>query len=325
VRAPFALGAFAALLAIAAAAPTRWSIDDPGQGPLALPAGGSGARQLSGITWAEGTRFYAVSDKLAKLYPLSIAIDPQSGAITHAAIEPGVPLPGSTDAEGIAYDPAEGTVWISDEFGPAIREYRLNGSIVRRLSLPPVYLSARKNLALESLALDAEHALWTANEETLTVDGERSSPAAGSTVRLQRFDRQYQPAGQWAYVTDPTSGDFAWRSGDSGVSDLVALPGGALVALERAFGPDGLRIRLYEIDRTGATDISSLSSLAHARFTPVHKRLLWERRFHDLNFEGAALGPELANGARSLVLVSDDGHHLRQSLYALTLRSAGGR
>lgn len=43
------------------------------------------------------------------------------------------------------------------------------------------------------------------------------------------------------------------------------------------------------------------------------------RASNDDNFEGLALGPTLANGDRSLLLVSDDGAGFDQSLYALRL------
>ncbi|RIK93894.1 MAG: hypothetical protein DCC71_23690 [Proteobacteria bacterium] len=47
--------------------------------------------------------------------------------------------------------------------------------------------------------------------------------------------------------------------------------------------------------------------------------MLWEGLFADDNFEGIALGPPLANGDRSLLLVSDDGAGFRQSVLALRL------
>jgi hypothetical protein len=323
------LSAAVGLCALAAAAPaTRWTITDPGQRPVPLPRGGTAARELSGITWAGGTRYYAVSDKVPALFSLSVAVDPRRGTITSASVDAATPrLAGSKDLEGIAYNPTAGTVLVSDETGPAIREYRVaDGALVRTLDLPPVYRNARNNLSLESLSMDPEHrTLWTANEETLSNDGPISSRKAGSVVRLQRFDHTYRPTGQWAYVTDPTFGAFAGkrrRLEGSGVSDLVALPGGGLIVLERAYGLSGLRIRLYEVDFSGATDVTDVPSLGGTTYTPVGKRLLWERRFPDANFEGAALGPELEDGARSLVLIADDGQHMRQALYALTLRPA---
>lgn len=291
---------------------------------MSLPKGDTPARELGGITWDSGTRYYAVSDKLGTVFPLTIELNPRDGTIGHASIEPGIALPGSTDLEGVAYDRAHATVLVSDEVGPAIREYRVaDGRLVRSIRVPAVYQNARTNLSLESLSLAPDRrSLWTANEETLVGDGPLSGAQAGSVVRLQRFDAE-RPTGQWAYVTDPLFGDMLREGRDvesSGVSDVVALPGGGLLVLERAFGAGGLRNRLYEVDFAGATDVAALPSLVGATYQPVHKRLLWEHQCADINYEGAALGPRLADGGYSLILISDDGHRQRQALYALVLR-----
>ena len=64
-----------------------------------------------------------------------------------------------------------------------------------------------------------------------------------------------------------------------------------------------------------------MPSLAAADIVPARKQLLWQRTSLRDNFEGLAIGPPLADGARSLMLVSDDGHALAQALYPLTLRA----
>src|SRR5690606_19189555 len=110
--------------------------------------------------------------------------------------------------------------------------------------------------------------VWTANEESLRNDGPRAAPDTGTLVRLQRLDRDLRPAGQWAYRTDPLPGRitvprrFAHRA-TAGLSELLALDDGRLLALERQFGGTdaGLahyRIRLYEIDFDGATETTHL-------------------------------------------------------------------
>lgn len=326
MRAAALIAAVLLTATVAGAQPTsHWRITDPGQGPVNLSKGSTGARELSGITWGGGTRYYAVSDKLGKLFPLTVEIDPTVGTISQAVIEPDVVLPGSKDLEGIAYDSEHKTVFVSDEKGPAIREYRLpDGRLVRSVIIPRVYSSVRDNLSLESLTLSPDHsALWTTSEETLADDGALSGFSAGSVVRLQRFGRDYKPNGQWAYVVDATVGDMLKPGRDiesSGVSDLVALPDGGLLALERAYGAKGLRIQLYEIDFAGATDVSELPHLLGAKYRAAGKTLLWQKVFPNINYEGAALGPRLADGGYSLVLISDDGHHQRQALYPLIVR-----
>jgi hypothetical protein len=80
-----------------------------------------------------------------------------------------------------------------------------------------------------------------------------------------------------------------------------------------------LRNRIYLVDFSGASDVPAVASLTSVGVDFVSKTLLWEGLFPDDNFEGIALGPLLANGDRNLLLVSDDGAGLNQSLYALRL------
>ncbi|MFM7735553.1 MAG: hypothetical protein ACKPBU_06165, partial [Alphaproteobacteria bacterium] len=66
-----ALATVATLLAIAGAAEAgTWSISDPGQGPVPLPAGTTGANNLSGLAWISGNQWVVVADKGGAAYPL---------------------------------------------------------------------------------------------------------------------------------------------------------------------------------------------------------------------------------------------------------------
>ncbi len=293
-----------------------------GVGAMALSSGSTGAAELSGVTWATGTQYYAISDNNARLYPLTVNLDLTTGAITGSALSAHVQLATGTDLEGVAYDSSAGTVFVSDETGPAIREHNIgDGSVVGPVGVPPVYANIVTNYGLESLTLGpGGTSMWTANEEALSVDGPLSSFAAGSVVRLQTFDAGLSPAGQWAYVTDPIAGDVPLTTAErSGVSDLVALPNGQLLVLEREFGLgiSLFRSRIYLADFAGATDTSLLPQLATAVYTPVGKQLLWEGNFATDNYEGIALGPQLTDGSYSLLMISDNGGGLSQSLYAL--------
>jgi hypothetical protein len=262
------------------------------------------------------------------LYQLDVDVDPASGAILSASVLGGLSLASGSDHEGVVHHPLGGSVLTADEVGPAIREYRLSdGAELSSVSLPAIYAQARSNLSLESLAQHvaasaSDDALWTANEEALAVDGPLSDASTGTLVRLQRFDATLAPAGQWAYRTDPYPGAPFLSQERSGVADLLALPNGELLVLERSFSSTLFRSRLYRVDFGGATDVSGLASLASEPFTPVGKTLLWERGGGFENFEGLALGPELDAGDRSLLLVSDDGGGAAQSLYPLRIHYA---
>jgi len=296
-----------------------------GVGAHALGSGTTTAAELSGLTWAGGTQFYAVADGNHTVYPLSIELNPATGAVTSAALSGGVQLSDGTDLEGIAFD-GGGGVYVCDETGPAIRRHDLSdGSLLGSVAVPAVFAGCRSNLSLESLTRRADGAsLWTANEEALTADGPVSGFTSGTTVRLQKFDAGGSPAGQWAYQTDAITGDIPITTAErSGVADLLVLPNGKLLVLERELGLSGglpkFRSRIYEVDLAGATDVSGLPGLDGQTYTPVGKDLLWEGLFASDNYEGICLGPELDGGAFSLLLISDDGGGLSQSLYALRI------
>jgi hypothetical protein len=315
--------AVVALLGPHRAAAQHWRIVDPGQGAVPLAAGAAGASELSGLAWLGDDRYVAVSDGDGRLHRLRIDVDPASGRIRAAAPVSALALPDSRDAEGVAVTPDGASVVVSDEVGPAVRQYRLrDGALERTAALPPVFAAERGNLGLEALTRDPSGHYWTANEEALRVDGPTSTATEGTLVRLLRLDAALQPAGEWAYRTDPVFGAPVLKDRGTGLSELAALPDGRLLALERSFGTSGLRIRLYEIGLAGATELSDLARLAETPVTAVTKALLWEHASLDENFEGMALGPRLADGSDSLILISDDGHRLVQALYPLRIGPA---
>lgn len=337
------LSRFAAALAVlfAPVVASALSIVDPGQGPVALvDSAGVTPRELSGITWVpETSSWLAVSDDAPRLYRLAVPIDTSKGAILSATTtsalplvrSDGTPFPVARDIEGVALGAGGTTVFVSDERGPAIRQHSLaTGRAISEIgpaSAPAlaVFANQRTNLGWESLTRAPDSGdFWTANEEALTVDGPQGAGTTSTLVRLQQLAPDLSPMSQWAYRV---SGDIVpgtVGNTNGGVSDLVALPGGQLLVLERSAGlvsyPDiDLRNRIFLVDFSGASDITAIPALTAGGFTQVTKTLLWEGFFPDDNFEGMALGPVLDNGDRSLLLVSDDGVELNTSLYALRL------
>ena len=330
VRSFFAAAAGGLLCASLASAA---NVVDPGQGGQAIA--GQSAAELSGLTYAGGTTYYAVSDSSGAAYELSITVDANDGTITAATIDDSLALPGATDLEGVAYQGGSGTIFVVDEGGPALTRRSLADGTVQQTVGTGMYTNIVVNFSLESLSLSPDGStLWTANEQALSIDGPQPSDTVGSAVRIQQFDAAGNPTGQWAYIADPARGTTGneW----SGVVDLVSLPGGGLLVLERAFGGnDGLaglpqfRSRIYEVDFTGASDTTGIamldsnsnSDLSDEPWTEVSKTLLWESTFANANFEGIALGPQLNGGEYSLLLISDNQSNAFgfQGLYPLVL------
>lgn len=252
-----------------------------------------------------------------------------------------IPLEGLTgktlDGEGMALEPT-GEMLIASEIGPSIREFSPAGKLLRALPVPELFLAAEKpstnkrgvrgNLGFESLTLSpGGEALWTANERALRQDAPEDATGA-SPVRLLRYGRRggrFVPGGQFVYVVEPIArpgrgGGFQVR----GLSELLALPDGDLLALEREFVEGrGMSIQIFRVSLAGATDVSGTESLMGQRYTPVRKTLVYDFARSGLvpdNIEGMAFGPRLPDGSPTLVLVSDNNFHPFEQTEIVALR-----
>ncbi len=292
---------------------------------------------LSGIVWMQDNRYLAVMDNSNHVVALRINLH-EDGKIQSASIAGGLSLDQSLDFEGITVSPHEKNMVLLSQEGegnepPDIRKFDLKtGQYTARAKMPVVFAQRRGNLGLESLTMTADGGeIWTANEEALSVDGDTSTKERGTTVRLVRIIpamKTYAVSSQFAYETDPiptgllpvpSVGKLESRSG---VSDLVALPDGRLLVLERSFLNQSivssLESRIYLVDFSGATDINSnTQGLKGQEFTPVGKTLLWSGSVG--NLEGLALGPQIKNGNRTLIGVTDGNGVLGNSVVSFEL------
>jgi hypothetical protein len=308
---------------------------------------------LSGITYlrpvpppaAAGTHeFAAVMDNSDKLVRINVVFT-SAGGIASATVVGGVKLDRSLDFEGVAIastpeTPGATTLLLAEETTPGVHEFRLSdGSFVRTLPTPSVFAGRRSNFGFESLASrpippgpispSTRLEAWTANEEALANDGPISSPTAGTVVRLQRMQRLggvWSASHQLAYVTEPMHGSTT-SGARSGVSDLVALPDGQLLVLERsfAFNLGGFfRTRIYQVNFNGASDVAALPSLVGVPYTPVGKRLVYQG--NQANLEGLCVGPRLEGIAPrwAMLGVVDDADPISQNtLVAFEVTTSG--
>ena len=273
---------------------------------------------LSGITYAGGSRFWAVMDNSNKVVALDVSFT-ANGSIASNSVAGGISLTNSFDFEGIAYsNSVRNSVFLSEETTPAVREYSLaNGASLQTVSTPSIYSTRVSNFGFESLSRGAG-TMWTANEEALPGDGALSTPTTGTVVRLQKMTvsgNTATAAAQYAYPVNPIHRSIndgprtAGSTSRSGLSEMVVLPNGNLLTLERDFARAGTadlsseyENRIYSVDPAGATNVSALPGLLGQSYTVAPKSLLWSADtglFSGAgigNLEGLALGPQLANG-----------------------------
>jgi hypothetical protein len=328
-------------LVLAAASGTRAAETITAVQRYTFEAPNSAATQLSGITFLGGKSFLSVGDQGQLMHRLKIDVDRGTGEIGSFAIGKsvqlrypnGIALTGG-DFEGIAAAPPRGSVFIVNEADSTIREFGMGGK--QRHGVTPadepqmaVFANKISNQGLESMARSPRGGfVWTANQNTLVGDGLLSTLTNGETVRVQRLTSKLKGAGQWTYRLDANDAQTGWTMlVNNNISDMLALPDGNLVVLERALGRSGSsanqsRIRLYKIGFGGATRVDG-GSIDGA--TPVAKTLLWETIEPDLDakFEGLTLGPRLNNGDYSILMLADNSGGSSHSLYALRVSGIG--
>lgn len=263
---------------------------------------------LSGVTYLGDQRYVAVMDNSDKLVFFDLELNAQGGVVGVSNVS-GLTLSQAGDHEGIAVS-GPGLIMISDESLMRLKEFRLSDGVqLRQLGMPDVFMTRRANLGLESLST-RDGSAWTANEEALTVDGGRASPTTGTAVRIARLDVATGLAlGQWVYLVEPMHGEVipGGNPGQSGLSELVSLPDGRLLALERSLALTSplFLTRIYAVEFDGATEVSQYTQGLHHSVIPVVKTHLYTGGHN--NLEGLCLGPALSGGGFALVGVVDDG------------------
>lgn len=293
---------------------------------------------LSAITWLGSDRYAMAEDSGGRIHFAQIGIDSDTGAITNCAFTGMRTVPGLADAEGLAYEPGSGALYVSDESGPKILLLRDDGD-PQEILFPEFFKQVRGNKSLEALDLEAgdgDEVLWTANEDALRCDGLVSSATNSSLVRIAAFPPitlKNDAGAWWFYTLDRPIGEaipgLNRHTPFTGVADIAALGHGRLLVLERSCGlmaeDDGgaklITISIHLVDTSSAKTGQVL-----------RKHPLWTGSFDRSNYEGIALGPRLSDGARSVLLVADGdvmkariaGREVsfpwRKALFALLLR-----
>ncbi|GJP27856.1 phytase [Mycobacterium marinum] len=237
----------------------------------------------------------------------------------------------SPDPEGIAVDTARRRLYWSSEgerltdrqsglLDPWIRIADLDGRYLGQFTLPPnLAVSAqrtgpRNNQALEGLALTPDgRSLYAAMEEPGLQDEPPANTGRQVLTRFTKFDVETAaPTAQYAYPMEPAASPAV----RNGVSDLVALSDTTFLVVERTATVPPV-IRIFRAEIGAATDVLSMPTIHGTPLTPMRKTLAADlpalagtaaaAALSPLNnIEGITLGPKLADGRQSVVLVSDN-------------------
>jgi hypothetical protein len=252
---------------------------------------------------------------------------------------------GTVDPEELRVDPWTGNITWSQEgerilspqttlLDPSIRQVRPDGSYVGQYPLPAdERMSAdntgpRQNQTLEGITYAAAGTLLVSElEDPLLQDGADPTAISGALTRITVQSRFGPVLAQYAYPIDPLFAPSPSANDTNGVSSMVAydpIDPTRYLMVERAFVTGvGNKVRVYEIDTSGATNIKNTVSIAGKKIKPVSKKLLVDLDTLGLpkvdNIEGITWGPTLPTGERTLLLVSDNNFNAGQISQVIAL------
>ena len=236
----------------------------------------------------------------------------------------------SFDPEGLALTGDRELVITSEGIAtrlipPWVRLFGLDGRQLEDLPVPLAFIpdaipqtrGVRQNLGFESGAVVGNH-FWTGSEAALVQDGPAASLTQESPARLLRYNLVTgRPDKQHVYWTDTIAEPPvpATNFAVNGLVELLPLDRNSFLSMERSFSVGapgtGNTIKLYTVELAGAKNVVARESLAGQldRIRPVRKELLLDLDVLGIpldNVEGMAFGPDLTDGRRTLVLVSDN-------------------
>lgn len=249
-------------------------------------------------------------------------------AFEHAAPEKNLRF----DAEGVRVG-RDGTVFISDEYGPVVGQFDATGRRVRTFAVPPKFVAPKPgktpademppkaksgripNRGMEGLAISPDGTkLFGAMQGPLIQDGAINAKGEriGRNCRILEIDVARDKTREFVYPLDDAN---------FGVSEILAASDREFLVLERdgLGGKDAKCKKLFRVDLSAATDVSDVAALPAVGLpkgiTAVKKEL-----FLDLlapkfgiagdncpeKFEGLAFGPDLPDGRRLLLVTADN-------------------
>jgi 3-phytase len=294
---------------------------------------------LSGMFW-DGTKLTAVSDDRGKLgrprfyeFDLKITTGKVDMAVTKAEPFKDTPKDWVLDLEGITPLP-NGDFLVSTEGDnnhkpramPHIFLTSSRGVFKSDISLPDKYLpeatglqkkGIEGNRGFEGLTTDpAGQNLFIINEYPIITD--QGDDDLNFWLRLVEFKKDkdsFKLSSEFPYMVTRSPKNSMGVEVFRGISELLYASDDKLIVLERGarFTKSGLAYTggLYLVDTTGAADVTMVKNLSDGRAPALKKEKLVD--FEELlknqkieNFEGLTWGPTLADGRKTLLVISDN-------------------
>lgn len=253
---------------------------------------------------------------------------------------------GTNDRFNLRFDPEGirvgffGTLFISDEYGPYIREFTRSGRLLRSIRVPSKFAIANPNAdpntellsntagrqanrGMEGLAISPNGRYLFGMMQNALLQDNGLNPGTvdrlGLNNRILRIDLLTGRTNEYVYQLE------AINRGQ-GACEILAINDSELLVLDRdnrsnlQTPPQApTRKKIYKINVTGASDVSNIASLPAGTTLPPGVTPVAKEVFIDLldpvfnltptiaeKIEGLAWGPNLPDGRHVLYVISDN-------------------
>lgn len=255
----------------------------------------------------------------------------------------GLPLKGgkkpSLDAEGLVRQ-SDGSFLIASEGNndskpremPRVFRVNSSGEWLEDLPLPKRFLpeatgkqtrGVQTNAAFEGLTATSDGKyIFAALERALQQDVIPNEEDGGDWVRIVKFEKgeSYKVRAEYAYHVDPLMTASLPKEIFRGISEVLAISETKLLVLERGakISPGKIwtsSVSLYLADFSKASDVSAMEKIVPDKVTAASKTkvidfeldLKKQRKGKTVdNFEALSWGPKLADGRKSLLVMTDN-------------------
>lgn len=155
---------------------------------------------------------------------------------------------------------ADGTFWVSDEYGPHIVHYSADGTEMERISpvgvntgprkLPAVLAKRRANRGMEGLCMSPDGRTLVGTIQSMMYVPSKALATNTTLTRIVTFDTVTGQTKQFLYKQDGGASDS--------VCDITAISNSEFLVIERDgnFGSQGGIKKVYRINLSNATDVN---------------------------------------------------------------------
>ncbi len=173
------------------------------------------------------------------------------------------PHPDGLDSEGLVRA-ADGSFWVSDEYGPHIVHVDASGKTIERINpfgsgtggrtLPKVLAKRRPNRGMEGLTITPDGKTLVGLMQSPLYNPSSAAVSGGTILRVLTFNIATGETHQYAYVMENAS--------LTGCSEVAAITNTTFLALERDgdYGGNSTKPatfkKVFKFDLAGATDLS---------------------------------------------------------------------